>query len=178
MRQLLFSDDMRMDLQHGGELSTGTRKGLRPLDPQRPLHVVMRTSRVEAGDVPSFRTEKNRAAIEQCLSLTKRRFGITVYSISINSNHLHLIVQGPRRWCLQHFLRTFAGLVARAVTGARRGKPFGKLWDLPVWTRIVEWGKDFRGALNYVRKNILEASGSIPYEPRPHRRKVSRPLRS
>jgi hypothetical protein len=178
MGQLLLSDDMRMQVQHGGELSVGKRKRLRPLDPHRPLHIVMRTSRVEAGDVASFRTEENREAILRSLSLAKRRFGITVYALSVNSNHLHLIVQGRRRWCLQHFLRAFAGMVARAVTGARRGRSFGKLWDLPVWTRIVEWGKDFRGALGYVRKNILEASGSIPYEARPHRRKVSRPLRS
>lgn len=54
--------------------------------------------------------------------------------------------------------------IATHVSGACKGQPLtGKFWSHPVWTRIIEWGKPFQIALNYVQKNILESLGLLPY---------------
>ena len=41
------------------------------------------------------------------------------------------------RESFQAFLRSFAAMVARKVTGARKGLSFGKFWDGLAFTRIV-----------------------------------------
>jgi hypothetical protein len=53
------------------------------------------------------------------------------------------------------------------VTGAVKGKKLiGRFWDLPVFTRIIAFGKAYRHAKRYVIQNQLEANGTIPYQPR------------
>jgi len=37
------------------------------------------------------------------------------------------------------------------------------------FTRIIEWGKDFRSTCNYVLRNTLEALGLQKYKPRDQR---------
>lgn len=160
--QLLLSDEFSTRLDHGGELARGKRKSARPIDTKRALHLVFRSS--HARGAQSF--IRHRARVTAILDGAKSRFGITVYRFSINSNHLHLVIRGRKRHLIQNFLRTFAGVLARAMTGARRAAAAGKFWDVPVWSRIVDWGRAFRVALSYVRKNTLEAAGNIAYRPR------------
>ncbi len=53
------------------------------------------------------------------------------------------------------------------MTGAVKGRKLtGRFWDLPVFTRIVAFGKAYRQAKRYVIQNQLEANGTIPYQPR------------
>jgi hypothetical protein len=49
-----------------------------------------------------------------------RRFDIRVYDFANVGSHLHLLVRCRRREAFQGFLRSFAGIVARKVTGAKR----------------------------------------------------------
>lgn len=41
-----------------------------------------------------------------------------------------------------------------------------QFWDFRPFSRIVTWGLDFRNCLRYVNKNMLEAEGYIPLQPR------------
>jgi hypothetical protein len=52
-------------------------------------------------------------------------------------NHLHLKVRFNDKKRFQDFLRTFTALLARKITGACRGKRFGKFWDGIAYTRIL-----------------------------------------
>lgn len=59
-----------------------------------------------------------------------------------------------------------------------KGKPFGKrIFDLPAFTRIAEWGKAFKTLTDYVVQNVMEASGLTPYQPRKPRRGACLPKR-
>jgi hypothetical protein len=40
------------------------------------------------------------------------------------SNHIHIVATFQNRVALQNFLRTSTALIARAMTGARKGRPF------------------------------------------------------
>jgi hypothetical protein len=62
----------------------------------------------------------------------------------------------------QSFLRVFAGMTARLVTGAHKGEPIGRFWDSVAYSRIVSWGREFRSVGAYVRKNEEEALGLRP----------------
>ena len=170
--QLSFGGDFKQALVHGGEYSKGKRKSLRPISTKKPMHVTLRSS--EAVGKLSFRQTRNLSFIENLLPGVAKKWGIRLYRVSINGNHLHFALKAETCRGFQNFLRVVSAQVARFVTGARRGKPFGKrFWDLPAFTRIVEWGKAFSQLCDYVVQNVLETIGAIEYRPRG--RKLKKP---
>jgi hypothetical protein len=87
-----------------------------------------------------------------------RRFGIRIYDFANVGTHLHLLVRARRRESFQAFLRAFAGIVARRVTGARRGCPSGRFFSGLAWSRVVGWGRDYLGVRHYVFRNAIEGA--------------------
>ena len=157
-RQLLLDEAFRQKVFHGGSEGIGKRKTARPLVTKRPMHLVFKA------EVSTLRRKGNLSYIEQVTKTLSKNFFVRIYKLSINSNHLHLIVQAKNKKGLQDFLRAMGSNIAIHVSGACKGKPLtGKFWSHPVWTRIIEWGKPFQIALSYVQKNILESLGLIPY---------------
>lgn len=164
-RQLLLSPEFTLKLVHGGEHSVGRRKSIRPFSSKKPIHATMRSS--WALGRYSLRRMETQNFIRATVRRLSEKWGVTVYEISINSNHLHFVVRAKTRQGFQNFLRVVAGQVACFVTKARKGIALKKrFWDLPAFTRLAEWGKAFQSAKRYVVQNILEAAGIIPYTPR------------
>ena len=164
-RQLLLDDSFIVSPLHGGEHARGKRKKARPISTKKPIHLTLRSSYAVGGY--SFRTKRNREFISALVRSLSRKWGIRIYEFSINSNHLHFAVRALTRKGFQNFLRTLGSQIATFVTGARKGKPFGKrFFDLPAFTRIAHWGKAFERLKAYVIQNVLEASGVISYQPR------------
>src|ERR1043165_3876098 len=163
--QLSFGGDFKCSLVYGGEHSVGKRKKARPIHTKKPMHITLRSSEAVGGR--SFRRFANLKFIEELLPRIAKRWGITLYKQSINGNHIHLALRTLTRRGLQNFLRIISGQIARFVTGARRGKPFGKrFWDLPAFSRIAEWGNAFKALKRYVEQNVWETLGLIPYQKR------------
>jgi REP element-mobilizing transposase RayT len=103
------------------------------------------------------------------------RYQVTVYEHSVNPNHLHLLVRAKTRQGFQTFLRVFAGQVAQKITKAFKGASLkSSFWEFPPFERILEWGRAFLTARQYVFQNQLETDGVIPYQPR---KKKKRPAR-
>jgi REP element-mobilizing transposase RayT len=151
-------------LEHGGEVRKGKRKIARPLIAKTPLHIVLRSSRAKRG------WSMLRPAFANRIKLTARalarRCDVRLYRYANVGNHLHVLAQARSRPEFQSFLRAFAGVTARIVTGARRGNPVGKFWDRLAYTRVVSWGRDFRSVGAYVKQNQDEALGLCPYRNR------------
>ena len=100
------------------------------------------------------------------------RFGIRVYHYSINSNHIHLCLKSSHRKDLSDFLRVLSGQIAQRLSGAVRGKALEiSFWANAIWSRLVFWGRDFKGVVNYIYQNQMEAAGVITYQPRDIKRK-------
>lgn len=87
------------------------------------------------------------------------KFNIKVHRTSINSNHIHLLIVTSRRANFQNYLRSITGLIARLM-GA------GKLWEHLAFSRVANWGKEYKVLISYILKNQLEALGVISYVPR------------
>lgn len=101
---------------------------------------------------------KNKLQIERIVVARAKQFGITLHDWQNVGNHLHLVASFKRRESLQNFLRTIAALIARHVTGAKRGKPYGKrFWDQLAFSRVVFGRLGFGHLKNYVQKNRIEA---------------------
>jgi REP element-mobilizing transposase RayT len=95
--------------------------------------------------------------VREALRDMARRFGVRIYDFANVGTHLHLLIRARRREAFQAFLRSFTGIVARRVTGARRGKPSGAFFSGLAWSRVVNWGRDYYGVRHYVFRNQIES---------------------
>jgi hypothetical protein len=118
------------------------------------MHVVL-TSHKARGP---WSLRKHQRAVRDTLREMAHRFGVRVYDFANVGTHLHLLVRARRREAFQAFLRSFAGIVARRVTGARRGRPSGRFFDGLACSRVVEWGRDYLGVRHYVFRNEIEGA--------------------
>jgi len=154
-KQKQFSFFASPSLVHGGAASKGRAKVARPIATKRPMHVILRSTRA----VKEWSFLRHQAEVERIMRDVADRFGVKLYRAANVGNHLHLLVQVKRRDHFQNFLRVLAQKIMFLVTRARKGSPAGKFWDALAFSRVVEWGKDWRGMLSYVGKNLLEARG-------------------
>jgi REP element-mobilizing transposase RayT len=96
--------------------------------------------------------------VHALLQKSSERYRIRVYRFANVGNHLHLLLQAERRSDLGAFLREFAGVVAMLITGSVKGRP-QKFWDGLVWSKVVEWGRQFKNTIRYILLNVLEGAG-------------------
>ncbi|MBL7714141.1 MAG: transposase [Bdellovibrionales bacterium] len=159
----------------GGALLKGNPRDRRPISMKRPMHLVLRSS-LARGE-KSFLHGKRRSAISALVDKLARSKGVKIYRLANSGNHLHLLVLPRSRSGFNGFVRALSGLIARMVLGVERGRSKGlKFWDSRPFTRIVEWGRDFRNACAYVRQNTLEALGFVVYRPRSKKRSADGPV--
>ena len=146
-------------LEHGGGLRARKRKLERPIDPKRPLHLTLHSSR--ARRAWSLLNPRHRFWIEDQAHATGKKHGVKVYRFANVGNHLHLLVKTPTRAAFQAFLREISGRIAMRVTEARKGNPVGRFWDELAYSRVVSWGRDFENVTRYFIKNLFESIGAI-----------------
>jgi len=148
---------------HGGDLSRGKRKTARPIDPKQALHVVLRSSVARGKN--SMLQAAHAKNIHHFIQQIAKRLGVRIYRYANVGNHLHLLISVPSRVIWQRFLRELAGGIAIIVTGAKKGAGLRKnksqrgFWDELAFTRIVNFGRDFKKVCDYVVKNLFEAAG-------------------
>jgi REP element-mobilizing transposase RayT len=160
----------KKDNEHGGEHGLGKRKTFRPIDPKQALHVVLRSSKAK-GQL-SMLNPKHCNGIERFVQKTAKRWGVRLYRYANVGNHIHLLIQVPTREAWKRFSKELSGGIAQIVTGAQKGSSLTRnkdtsiaesakrgFWDHLIYTRIVSFGRDFKGVCRYIIKNLFEAAG-------------------
>lgn len=188
MKQLSFVPRPKSKCEHGGSLALGRRRARRPININKPVHLVLRS------DLAKGRRSlmSNQNTVLKVLNRFSRRFHIRVYEKAICGNHIHLLVKAHSRRQLQNFFRVLAGQIAQEILhkyplqkhetkafwggtpGNRRGskrtvahrKNQRTFWSLLAYTRIVSWGRDYLAVKAYIVQNTKEALGLIAYKPR------------
>lgn len=191
-QNLLFSPVMSSKLKllplpknskfFGGELLRGRRKSQRPLSAGQAIHLVIRSQWTKKRFALSHKN--NLPNVKKVLISTAQKYKIRIYQYSIVSNHIHIIFRARRRWQYRAFVCVITGQIAQTIMGNLSFKNFLKqlegegvrqerrqhkeqqFWDHRPFTRILDWGRDFRTCMRYVRQNTLESLGSIPYKKR------------
>jgi REP element-mobilizing transposase RayT len=169
-----FHDELAR-VQHGGDVRRVRRKMERPVSTRRAMHVTPHSDRAY-GD---WSLRRHQREVRETLAACARRSGVRVYDFANVGSHLHLLVRVRRRAELQSILRSFAGLVARRVTGAGRNKPLrgGRFWSALAWSRIVSWGREYSMVRNYIYRNRIEGehgtAARLAVEQRSRRRKTT-----
>jgi len=157
LKQEKFSFFKPISPSFGGRLQEGRRKSARPLNPKATLHLVLKSSRAK-GEW-SFMNRKHKTRIHDLLQKLAKENGIKIHQYANVGNHLHLLIQLRDRKSFQKFLRVFSGRVALMIAQAKRGNAQGKFWDELAFSRIVQWGRDFKRIVYYFFKNQLESRG-------------------
>ena len=146
------SEFSKSRISHGGD-ACGRRKVFRPLDRKRALHITLKSSHAKG----RLSLLAPRLVVASVINEQAVKSQVTLHRIENMGNHIHMLVSFKSRELMQRFLRVVTGLIARAVTGARKGKAFGKrFWDHLAHTRIVTSRKDFVKLTNYFDKNEVE----------------------
>src|SRR5262252_5170296 len=155
----LFGRQVQAELrrtEHGGDGVRGRRKLERPVSTRRPMHVVMTSHRARG----LWSLRKHDRTVRDVLRRMARRFDVRIYDFANVGSHLHLVLRARRRDAFQNFLRSFAGVLARRVTGAERGRRAGPFFSGLAWSRVVSWGRDYLGLRHYVSKSNRRRRGT------------------
>jgi hypothetical protein len=163
-QQIAFEMFKQKDIKEfGGSLLKGNPKCKRVISVKKSMHLVMR-SEMAHGKHSLWRFERR---ITEIISAQAKKAGVKVYRQANGGNHLHLTVLPRSRSAFNRFIRATSGLIARTVLGAERGNAKSiQFWDKRPYTKIIEWGREFKAVSNYLLQNTLEALGFIPYQPR------------
>lgn len=148
MKQLSLFKELKRN-QFGGDLLVGKRKNRRPLSTKHPIHLVLRSKG------PGLIAKRKEIDLE--LRKAARKWGVRIYRQAIVHDHIHLLIKIPHRIAYRNFIQRLTGVLTNRLSIRWLQRPF---------TRIANWGKDFRQLCGYFTQNTLEALGQIPYQPR------------
>ena len=143
---------------HGADVVRGKRKSSRPLAKGEPFHLNFKANK---------QIQQETAWITCVLYKFGRRFEVKVFDIDVSGDHAHLLIKIKHRRDYYAFVRAVTGVVAKALGAG--------LWKEIPFTRVANWGDDFKELKAYLKKNREEASGLRAYEPRKDWYKKIRP---
>jgi len=163
-RQLSFEKLKKGNRFFGGALlKNSNAKEKRPISTKNAMHVVLRSS-IAKGPNSLLKLNKKISAL---LIKQGKLCGVKIYKFANAGNHLHLVILATSRIAFKRFIRAISGIIARIVLKAEKGSSKSvRFWDQRPFSRILEWGKDFKISCEYLLQNSLEAFGLIPYQPR------------
>lgn len=95
--------------------------------------------------------------MEATLNEKARKFGVKIAEMVNVGSHVHLKIRITSRATFQRFLKAVTSLIARFVTGARRGKPFGRFWQGLAFTRVLKTSLEKLNLRGYLEANRREA---------------------
>ncbi len=133
-----------------GRKKTGIRRGgphrRRPdLSPSHPVHVTLRMDRRR----PELRSHHIYNRVDRVLRKMLGRADFRVCHVSIQENHLHLLVEAADRFALTHGMKSFAIRMQRAVRERYGCKLFSHRYD----AKQITTARQARNALAYVLNN-------------------------
>ncbi len=116
-------------------------------DAAHPVHVTLRA----VTGLASLRAPRVFPAVREALRLAQReRFRVCHFSVQ--SNHVHMLVEAKDRQAMSRGLQGLAIRLARAVNRVSRRK--GKVWGDRFHARALATPHEVRNAIRYVLENI------------------------
>jgi REP element-mobilizing transposase RayT len=126
------------------------------LSHRHPVHVTMR---VVAG-LPSLRHRRVRKPIFRAIAAGAERLGMRLVHFSVQSNHLHLLVEAGDQSALGRGMKGLAVRIARAVNKklGRKGALFADRYH----AHALKSPREVRNALAYVLNNARKHGRKAP----------------
>jgi len=150
-------------LSYGGELRKSHHgRGARPLSSKRSLHLVFKINKTALRR--GLRHPESYKVVNEVIAKYRRKFFVKIESLSVQGDHIHLMVRCSKRSLFQAFFKVVSGQIAQRLTGTFRESYEGpRVWKYRPFSRVVE---GFRAAIvlrNYIQLNECEARGERSY---------------
>ncbi len=164
-----FSSSGVFKLSHGGELRKKKKgRGFRPLSTKEPLHLVLKVAQYRMRS-KSLRAPQNFKLVLEIISKYARYFAVKIEQISVQNDHIHLLIRTSRRKQYQYFFRVVAGQIAQRFEQAGllvdvRVTDTPKLWKYRPFSRVVKGWKSYKVVRDYIQLNEKEALGIIKFQ--------------
>jgi REP element-mobilizing transposase RayT len=155
-KQFHFLKDLNISNKktYGG-ITKGKRKVARPISTKKWAHLVLKSNKAKG--TLSLLNPNNALRVKNIIKKQSLKHGVRITDYVNMGNHLHLKVRPSSRVGFQKFLKSTTALIARAVTGARKGVKFGKFWDGLAYTRVIQSGYELFQLKGYFEANRVES---------------------
>lgn len=188
---LFTKNNWQHKFSHGGELrKKQAGRGYRPLSSREPIHAVFKVERLRLRH-KSLRTPQNFKLVLKIIQKYSQDFTVKIEQLSIQNDHVHLLIRSPQRKQFHYFFRVVAGQIAQifAKEGLLSALGMGKnptektrggnkvthtlkpvngrkngLWKHRPFTRVVRGWKAYQVVRDYIQLNEKEARGEIRYQ--------------
>ena len=156
---------------HGGSLrNQRAGRGLRPLSCREPLHVVFKVNKIILKH-KTLRSKHGFPLVQRIIKRYAKRFFVKIEQLSVQNDHLHLLIRTSRRSLFHHFFRVVAGQIAQqfanqglCVTDTpKSGMQSRRLWRHRPFSRVVRGYRAYRIVRDYIQLNQKEVLGVIRY---------------
>ena len=105
--------NLKPNFSHGGELrKKKSGRGPRPLSSKEPMHVVFKVARHQLRH-KSLRAPKSYKLILEIIEKYAVHFSAKIEQLSVQNDHIHLLIRTSRRRHYHHFFRVVAGQIAQ-----------------------------------------------------------------
>ena len=159
------SEQLTFDIKsHGGRRAGSGRKNRsgelahvrrEQVSLRTPLHITFKLVR----DLPSLRSPAIFTALK-IYAARVRDFGVNVVHFSVQSNHIHMIVEVLNNQSLGRAMRSLAGrlgkMIRDLVKRGSAGLPIGKVFFGRYHMRVIRSPLQMRNALRYVLLNFSQ----------------------
>lgn len=147
----------RIPKTFGGQALQGKRKSKRPLSVKSAIHLVIKSEKAKG--VLSF--VSYQSVIDKAISAISKKWNITVYDKAVNFDHVHFVIKIKSESDYRSWIRELTSEIVRLIS-VRTGIKLTQFFSLRPWTRILNWGRDFKNAQNYLVLNQMEVVGLRP----------------
>jgi REP element-mobilizing transposase RayT len=162
----------------GGDLQIGKRKVARPLATNRPIHLVLKSTKAKG----SLCFLNHQSHLDRTIKHLSKKWGVSIRKTAWLGNHVHLIIQIGSRFQYQGWIRELTASIVRILftrTGFPRagiggskndqiesagGEKLKSFFDHRPFTRVVDWGKDYKNMVEYIVLNQMEVFGLRKYK--------------
>jgi len=131
-----------------GPRSSERHKRRPHLEAQHPVHVTLRT----VAAIGRLRRRRVYQAVRSALAVTVRRTDFRICHVSIQANHIHLIVEADNERALARGMQGFQISCARQIN-ARLGRSGGQVFADRYHPEILTSPRRVRNAVRYVLNN-------------------------
>jgi hypothetical protein len=139
---------------YGGN-TKGKRKIARPVSTKKWSHLVLKSNKAKGS--LSLLSPGHSAKVKYIIRKQSFKHGVQISDFVNMGNHLHLKVRPHSRAGFQKFLKSTTAMIARAVTGAKKGFKFGRFWDGLAFTRVIQSGYELFQLKGYFKANRVES---------------------
>jgi REP element-mobilizing transposase RayT len=141
----------------GGQLLERKRKSKRPLSTKSAIHLVIKSEKAKG----NLSFVNHQSAIVKAISTISKKWNITVYDNAVNFNHVHFVIRINSESDYRSWIRVLTAEIVRLIA-AKTGTNIYQFFTLRPWTRIVNWGPDYKNVMEYLILNKMEVVGLRP----------------